>query len=75
MVFVLSFFFLLVPKKTGDLIISLADPPVSRLEVLHQIEQWGEVEDSHDVDHCDIRARLGSAAILYRFSSPEAMHH
>jgi len=40
-----------------------------RLEVLHQIEQWGAVEDSHDVDYADIRLRLGSAALFFRLTS------
>ncbi|TBU29015.1 ATP12-domain-containing protein [Dichomitus squalens] len=33
-------------------------------EVNSQIERWGEVEDSHDVDYHDIRRQLGSAACL-----------
>ena len=36
----------------------------ANLEVLHQTEQWGEVEDTHDVDGQDIRAQLGSAILL-----------
>ena len=34
------------------------------MEVLHQTEQWGEVEDTHDVDHADIRRQLGSVILL-----------
>ncbi|KAM0721781.1 hypothetical protein Q7P37_002706 [Cladosporium fusiforme] len=34
------------------------------LEVLHQTEQWGEVEDTHDVDNADIRRQLGSVVLL-----------
>jgi ATP synthase mitochondrial F1 complex assembly factor 2 len=34
------------------------------LEVLHQIEQWGEVEDTHDVDREDLRRQLGSVVLL-----------
>lgn len=34
------------------------------LEVLHQTEQWGEVEDTHDVDAADIRRQLGSMILL-----------
>lgn len=34
------------------------------LEVLHQTEQWGEVEDTHDVDNADIRRQLGSVILL-----------
>ncbi|KAG9016287.1 ATP synthase complex assembly protein atp12, partial [Tulasnella sp. 427] len=37
---------------------------VAHVEVLSQIETWGEVEDSHDVDYRDIRRQLGSAACL-----------
>ncbi|KAG7452687.1 ATP12-domain-containing protein [Guyanagaster necrorhizus] len=36
----------------------------ARVEVSSQIERWGEVEDSHDVDFHDIRRQLGSAACL-----------
>ncbi|EPQ58611.1 ATP12-domain-containing protein [Gloeophyllum trabeum ATCC 11539] len=34
------------------------------VEVNSQIEKWGEVEDSHDVDYHDIRRQLASAACL-----------
>jgi len=34
------------------------------LEVLHQIEQWGEVEDTHDVNREDMRRQLGSVVLL-----------
>ena len=34
------------------------------LELAHQTEQWGEVEDTHDVDKEDIRRQLGSAILL-----------
>ncbi|CAK3805351.1 ATP12, mitochondrial [Lecanosticta acicola] len=34
------------------------------LELSHQTEQWGEVEDTHDVDKEDIRRQLGSAILL-----------
>ncbi|KAF9050683.1 ATP12-domain-containing protein, partial [Hymenopellis radicata] len=36
----------------------------SRVEVSSQIERWGEVEDTHDVDHFDIRRQLGSVSAL-----------
>ncbi|KAI0293456.1 hypothetical protein BC826DRAFT_1015633 [Russula brevipes] len=36
----------------------------SQVEVASQIERWGEVEDSHDVDHHDVRRHIGSAACL-----------
>ncbi len=31
----------------------------ARVEVLHQIEKWGEVEDAHDVEHEAMRGELG----------------
>jgi ATP synthase F1 complex assembly factor 2 len=34
------------------------------LEVLFQTEQWGEVEDTHDVEHADVRRQLGSVILL-----------
>lgn len=34
------------------------------LEVAHQTEQWGEVEDTHDVEKEDMRRQLGSAILL-----------
>ena len=34
------------------------------LEVLHQTAQWGEVEDTHDVDKEDVRRQLGSVVLL-----------
>ena len=36
----------------------------ANLEVSHQTEQWGEVEDTHDVDKEDVRAQLGSVILL-----------
>ncbi|KAJ3482655.1 hypothetical protein NLI96_g6829 [Meripilus lineatus] len=36
----------------------------SHVEVNSQIEKWGEVEDSHDVDFHDVRRQLGSVACL-----------
>ncbi|KAI0713433.1 ATP12-domain-containing protein [Earliella scabrosa] len=36
----------------------------AHVEVNSQIERWGEVEDSHDVDYHDMRRQLGSAACL-----------
>ncbi|KAI0320180.1 ATP12-domain-containing protein [Amylostereum chailletii] len=36
----------------------------SQVEVSSQIKTWGEVEDSHDVDHHDVRRHLGSAACI-----------
>lgn len=37
---------------------------LATLEVRYQTEMWGEVEDTHDVDHEDIRRQLASAVIL-----------
>ncbi|KAF9009407.1 hypothetical protein BDQ17DRAFT_1235664 [Cyathus striatus] len=36
----------------------------AQVEVNSQIERWGEVEDTHDVDYHDIRRQLASAACL-----------
>ncbi|EDR10945.1 uncharacterized protein LACBIDRAFT_315971 [Laccaria bicolor S238N-H82] len=36
----------------------------AQVEVNSQIERWGEVEDTHDVDYHDVRRQLASAAIL-----------
>jgi len=36
----------------------------AHVEVQSQIDRWGEVEDSHDVDHQDVRSRLGSVATV-----------
>jgi len=36
----------------------------AQVEVSSQIERWGEVEDSHDVEFHDVRRHLGSAACL-----------
>ncbi|GAB00061.1 uncharacterized protein L969DRAFT_105952 [Mixia osmundae IAM 14324] len=36
----------------------------AHVEVNSQVERWGQVEDTHDVDHEDIRTRLGSAAMF-----------
>lgn len=33
------------------------------VEVQSQINRWGAVEDSHDVDHADLRRTLGSVAL------------
>lgn len=34
----------------------------AEVEVKSQTERWGEVEDTHDVDHADLRKTLGSVA-------------
>ncbi|KAF7363315.1 Nt-Gln-amidase domain-containing protein [Mycena sanguinolenta] len=36
----------------------------AQVEVASQIQRWGEVEDTHDVDYHDVRRLLGSAACL-----------
>ncbi|KAK3716966.1 ATP synthase mitochondrial F1 complex assembly factor 2 [Vermiconidia calcicola] len=36
----------------------------ANLEVLHQTERWGEVEDTHDVEKEDVRRQLGSVILL-----------
>ncbi|KDN53234.1 ATP12-domain-containing protein [Tilletiaria anomala UBC 951] len=36
----------------------------AEVEVRSQIERWGEVEDTHDVDHHDVRRMLGSVAVV-----------
>jgi ATP synthase F1 complex assembly factor 2 len=36
----------------------------SSLEVSWQTVQWGEVEDTHDVEKEDLKRQLGSAIIL-----------
>ncbi|KAJ3049252.1 ATP synthase complex assembly protein atp12 [Rhizophlyctis rosea] len=35
-----------------------------RLEVLHQIDRWGEVEDSHDLDREEMKRQLGSVTCV-----------
>ncbi|KAA8916551.1 hypothetical protein TRICI_001305 [Trichomonascus ciferrii] len=34
------------------------------LEIIHQTKLWGEVEDTHDVNHADLRRYLGSAYVV-----------
>lgn len=36
----------------------------STLETIHQVERWGEVEDTHDVDKRDVRRNINAAAIV-----------
>ncbi|KCV69752.1 hypothetical protein H696_04162 [Fonticula alba] len=45
----------------------------SRLETLYQVGRWGQVEDTHDVDHYDIRTRLGAALLMHR--AVTGLHH
>lgn len=35
----------------------------TEVEVRSQIQRWGEVEDTHDVDAADLRVRLGSVGV------------
>jgi len=37
---------------------------VASLEVDWQTDRWGQVEDTHDVDHEDVRRQLGSVVLL-----------
>lgn len=34
------------------------------LETIHQVERWGEVEDTHDVDKRDVRRNIHAAGIV-----------
>ncbi|AAS52545.1 AEL140Cp [Eremothecium gossypii ATCC 10895] len=34
------------------------------LETIYQVERWGEVEDTHDVNHRDIRRNINAAAVV-----------
>ncbi|SCV03384.1 LANO_0G03818g1_1 [Lachancea nothofagi CBS 11611] len=34
------------------------------LETIYQVERWGEVEDTHDVDYRDVRRKTNAAAIV-----------
>lgn len=43
----------------------------AEVEVASQIERWGEVEDTHDVDFQDVRRQLGSVAAMLVTTSPE----
>jgi len=49
--------------ETGRFDIDKATEAAS-LEVLHQTEEWGEVDDTHDVDREDMRRQLGSVILL-----------
>ncbi|KAJ7285696.1 hypothetical protein C8J57DRAFT_1285565 [Mycena rebaudengoi] len=49
---------------TKSFIIGLAIALATQVEVASQIQRWGEVEDTHDVDFHDVRRQLGSAACL-----------
>lgn len=48
-----------------ELVCSLDDIiRLATLETIFQVERWGEVEDTHDVDKRDIKRNLASAAIV-----------
>ena len=49
--------------KSLDEIIRLAT-----LETIFQVERWGEVEDTHDVDKRDIHRKISSAAIAVSYT-------
>ena len=52
-------------RKVGSERFGIEDATLAAsLEVLHQTEQWGEVEDTHDVDGADIRRQLGTVVLL-----------
>lgn len=45
--------------------VSLEDiAQAASLEIIHQTDKWGEVEDTHDVDYQDIRRNINSAALI-----------
>lgn len=44
----------------GAISVSQAEA-AARLEVMQQINRWGEVEDAHDIDQADMRKQLGAA--------------
>lgn len=44
----------------------------SHVEVDSQIDVWGEVEDTHDVDYQDVRRQLGSVRCLLLEVDPVA---
>lgn len=53
--------FLISGKLTATQVVELVG-----LETKFQTERWGEVEDTHDVDFCDIRRHLASVALVSR---------
>lgn len=40
----------------------------ARVEILAQIQRWGEVEDTHDMDREEMKRQLGAASICARAS-------
>ncbi|KAK1086035.1 ATP synthase mitochondrial F1 complex assembly factor 2 [Friedmanniomyces endolithicus] len=45
----------------------------STLETLYQIEQWGEVEDTHDVEREDLKRQLGSVLPQLKRIAPSTL--
>jgi ATP synthase F1 complex assembly factor 2 len=37
----------------------------ARLEVLHQINKWGEVQDAHDTDREELKRQLGAISLVF----------
>ena len=37
---------------------------LTRLEEEYQIQKWGMVEGGHDIDRCNLEARLAAAAVI-----------
>ncbi|OAA45044.1 ATP12 ATPase family protein [Metarhizium rileyi] len=53
------------PNLTGDVQFGVEEAAKTvSLEVDWQVTQWGEVEDTHDVNHEDVRRQLGSVVLL-----------
>lgn len=51
--------------KNPDLQISVDDIiRATTLETIHQTERWGEVEDTHDINRCEMYRNVLSAAIV-----------
>ncbi|KAK6536566.1 ATP synthase complex assembly protein atp12 [Arthrobotrys megalospora] len=52
-------------KKTADIRWDVEDAAKAcNLETDYQVEQWGLVEDTHDVGHADLRRGLGAVVLL-----------
>lgn len=60
---------LLLQNKTStpsnDMVVTMEElAHAATLEITYQVAQWGEVEDTHDVDKRDIRRNINAAAIV-----------
>lgn len=52
-------------EKADGLQLSMEDiAQAATLEIIHQVERWGEVEDTHDVDKRDVRRNIHAAGIV-----------